>query len=100
MSLLKGKKLLPADTFDMKNHFYHIRRTPLSVTIFITHVRILRNWSYADVSACVLLNSFTRLCKNTRHSRAVLFLWILFVVCVSCHSVLSVPCSLVVTGKG
>ena len=34
------------------------------------------------------------------HSKAVLLLWILFVICVSffvCHIVLSVPCSLVVT---
>ena len=23
----------------MENHFYHIRRAPLSVTIFITHMR-------------------------------------------------------------
>ena len=34
----------------MENHFYHIRWAPLSVTIFITHVCILRNGSYADVS--------------------------------------------------
>ena len=33
----------------MENHFYHIRWAPLSVTIFITHVRILRNGSYANV---------------------------------------------------
>ena len=33
----------------MKNHFYHIRWAPLSVTIFISHVRILRNGSYANV---------------------------------------------------
>ena len=32
----------------MGNHFYHIRRAPLSVTIFITHVRILRNGSYSN----------------------------------------------------
>ena len=30
-------------------------------------------------------------------SKAVLLLWILFVICVSSHTVLSVPCSLVVT---
>ena len=30
-------------------------------------------------------------------SKAVLLLWILFVICVSWHAVLSVPCSLVVT---
>ena len=29
------------------NHFYHIRRPPLSVTIFITHSCIMRNRSYA-----------------------------------------------------
>ena len=33
----------------------------------------------------------------TDHSEAPLLLWILFVICVSCHTVLSVPCSLVVT---
>ena len=32
----------------MENHFYHIRWAPLSVTIFITHMRILRNGSYAN----------------------------------------------------
>ena len=30
------------------NHFYHIRWAHLSVTIFIMHVRILRNVSYAN----------------------------------------------------
>ena len=33
----------------------------------------------------------------TDHSNAVLLLWIIFVICVSCHTTLSVPCSLVVT---
>ena len=33
----------------MENHFYHIRLPLLDVTIFITHVRRLRNGSY-DVS--------------------------------------------------
>ena len=33
----------------------------------------------------------------TVRSKAVLLLWILFVISVSCHSVFSVPCSLVVT---
>ena len=28
---------------------------------------------------------------------AVLLLWIIFVICVSCHTVLSISCSLVVT---
>ena len=32
----------------MKNHFYHSRWAPLSATIFITHVRILRNGSYVN----------------------------------------------------
>ena len=32
----------------MENHFYHIRLAPLSVTIFMSHVHILRNGSYAD----------------------------------------------------
>ena len=33
----------------------------------------------------------------TDHSNVVLLLWILFVICVSYHTVLSVPYSLVVT---
>ena len=33
----------------------------------------------------------------TDRSNAVLLLWILFVICVSCHTVLYVPCCLVVT---
>ena len=33
----------------------------------------------------------------TGRSKAVLLLWILFIICVSCHTVLSAPCSLVVT---
>ena len=32
----------------MKNQFDHIRWAPLSVTIFITHVRLLRNGSYTN----------------------------------------------------
>ena len=32
----------------MENHFYHIRWAPLSVTIFIMHVRILCYGSYAN----------------------------------------------------
>ena len=32
----------------MENHVYHIRWAPLSVTIFITHERILRNGSNAN----------------------------------------------------
>ena len=31
----------------MENHFYHISWAPLIVTIFITHVRIVRNGNYA-----------------------------------------------------
>ena len=37
----------------MENHFYHIRLSPLNVTIFITHVRRLRNGSYAS-GVCTL----------------------------------------------
>ena len=29
-------------------HFYHIKLPPLNVTIFITHVRNLRNGCYAN----------------------------------------------------
>ena len=34
----------------MENHFYHIKWPPLNVTIFITHVRNLRNmqWQWID----------------------------------------------------
>ena len=36
----------------MEIYFYHIKRPPLNVTIFITHVRLLCNGSYAnDISA-------------------------------------------------
>ena len=37
---LKGKHLLPggAVPYVMDNHFYNIRRHPLNVSIFITHV--------------------------------------------------------------
>ena len=34
----------------MESNFNHIRWAPLSVTIFITHMRILRNRSYANVA--------------------------------------------------
>ena len=34
----------------MENHFYHIRSPPLSFSIFITHVRILRNGRYANAN--------------------------------------------------
>ena len=33
----------------------------------------------------------------TDHSKAVLLLWILIVICASCHTILSVHCSLMVT---
>ena len=33
----------------MENHFYHIRLAHLSVTIFVTDVRIQRNGRYANV---------------------------------------------------
>ena len=32
----------------MGNHFYNVRLAPLSFTIFVTHVRLLRNWRYAN----------------------------------------------------
>ena len=37
---LNGKHLLPggAVPYGMDNHFYHIRRHPLNVSIFISHV--------------------------------------------------------------
>ena len=35
----------------MENNLNHIRLAPLSVTIFITHVRILRNGRYANDDA-------------------------------------------------
>ena len=35
----------------MENHFYHIKWPPLNVTIFITHVRNVRNGSYANEHA-------------------------------------------------
>ena len=44
---LKEKFPLRAVPCGMGNHFYHIRWAPLSVTI-ITHMRILRNGSYAN----------------------------------------------------
>ena len=34
----------------MEHHIYHIRLAAFSVTIFITHVRKLRNWHYANVN--------------------------------------------------
>ena len=34
---------------------------------------------------------------HTDRSKVVLLLWIIFAVCISCHTVLSVPCSLVDT---
>ena len=37
----------------MEDHFYHITWAPLSVTIFITHERLLRNGRYANVGVCV-----------------------------------------------
>ena len=35
-----------SSSLEYENHFYHIRWPPLNVTIFITHVRRLRNGSY------------------------------------------------------
>ena len=39
------------------NDFYHIRSAPLSVTIFIMHVRILHNMSYAIGSGSAVIYS-------------------------------------------
>ena len=33
----------------MENHFYNIKWSPLNVTIFIMHVRNLRNGWYANI---------------------------------------------------
>ena len=44
------------------NHFYHIRWASLSVTIFITHVRIQRNGSYAN-AFYIFIPFFTKLCR-------------------------------------
>ena len=61
---IKGKKIccqrerfLSSKSSSLRygNNFYHIRRAPLSVTIFITHVRILRNWSYANVYSSLFI---------------------------------------------
>ena len=35
--------------YGMENQFYHIGRPPLNVTIFITHVRNLRNKCYSNI---------------------------------------------------
>ena len=41
---------------------------PLSVTIFIMHVRILRNWSYASVSAVFMpQDSESLLCPSSQN---------------------------------
>ena len=45
----------------MENHFYHIKWAPLSVIYFITHVRILRNGSYANA---VYMQSDQPLCYS------------------------------------
>ena len=42
------------------NNFYHIKWPPLNVTIFITHVRRLRNVSYAN--ALLFLSNATMGC--------------------------------------
>ena len=51
----------------MENHFYNIT-APLSVTIFITHVRILRNGSYAIVSVVFMPRDFNTLLCPTHKS--------------------------------
>ena len=45
-----GSEFFPlrAVPYGMENHFNHIMLPPLIVTIFITHVRNLRNWCYAN----------------------------------------------------
>ena len=45
----------------MGNHFYHIRWASLSVTIFIMHVGILRNGSFANA---VYMQSDQPLCYS------------------------------------
>ena len=42
-----------SSSFEYENHFYQIRWPPLNVTIFITHVRRLRNESCANAVRCV-----------------------------------------------
>ena len=39
---------LKSSSLGMENHYNHIRWTPLSVDIFITHVRWLCNECYAN----------------------------------------------------
>ena len=63
---LKGNYLLPegANSFlyeqflidRLENTFYHIKWPPLNVTIFITHVRNLRNGCYANVDHSPIIN--------------------------------------------
>ena len=60
---LEGKHLLPegANSFLYEQYLivwkitYHIKWPPLNVTIFITHVRNLRNWHYANARCQVYL---------------------------------------------
>ena len=49
-SKISKEKIFPlwAVSYRMENHFYRIKRPPLNVTIFITHVRNLRNGCYAN----------------------------------------------------
>ena len=44
--------------YSRENQFYHIKWPPLNVTIFITHVRILRNGCYANGYQTLILCSF------------------------------------------
>ena len=45
----KRKEFAPREVpYGMQNHFYHIRLPTLNVTIFNTHMRNLRNDSYAN----------------------------------------------------
>ena len=53
----------------MENYFYHIRCDPMSVTIFITHVCILRNGSYGN--ECTNINKATT--ENQSNSRVLYF---------------------------
>ena len=47
----------------MENHFYHIKLSPLIVTIFITHVRNLHNGRYA--------NDTFQMCNNKGQDQTV-----------------------------
>ena len=58
----------------------------MSYVIFLIRVRLVQSNIFNPSS-----NFQTEPCD------VVILLWILFVICVSCHTVLSFPCSLVIT---